>query len=130
MITAVASKRYRGAMSPRAFFVVRVVCAIAMAVTACFHVVQAIQGNPSVVRHWVFVGINLVLAALLVWKHRWAFVPTLVLTVQQLWSHGQLLSDSFLGTSSLDWVSLAVCLFFPTLATILFIERRDEAEAS
>jgi hypothetical protein len=84
----------------------------------------------SVTRHWVFVLVNVALAALLVWRPRWAFYPALALTGQQLWSHGQTLSESFVGTAPLDWASLAVCLFFPTLVTILFIERQDQDEVA
>ena len=44
--------------------------------------------------------------------------------------HGLDLSRSFTGDGGLDWASLAVCLFFPTLATVLFMERSEEAEAA
>jgi hypothetical protein len=65
---------------------------------------------------------------LLVWQRRWAFWFALALTAQQMWSHGLDLAQSFNGSTALDWRSLLVCLFFPTLDTILFIERSDEAE--
>lgn len=112
------------------FRVIRWIAAAALVPTACFHAWLAIRGDGDVARHWVFVGLNLGLAALLVFKPRWAFYPAIALTVQQLWSHGQSLSDSFLGSGSLDWVSLAVCLYFPTLVTILFIERGEEPAPS
>jgi hypothetical protein len=108
----------------------RIIAAALLVATALFHVVLAVRGDGSVVRHAVFVVINLGLAAVLVVRPRWAFFPALVLTFQQLWSHGEALSDSFVGSGKLDWVSLAVCLFFPTLVTILFMERRDEDEAA
>jgi hypothetical protein len=107
----------------------RIVSAVVLAAAAVFHIVQAVGGHGSVARHWLFVPINAGLAALLVWKPRWAFWPALALTIQQMWSHGLDLSRSFLGTEPLDWVSLAVCLFFPTLVTVLFIERQEHAEA-
>lgn len=112
------------------FRVIRILLAAALVPTACFHVLLAIRGQGDVARHWIFVAINLGLAALLVLKPRWAFYPAIALTLQQLWSHGQSLSDSFVGSAPLDWVSLAVCLYFPTLVTILFIERGEAAEAS
>ena len=110
----------------------RLVAAVLMVGVAARHVTQALAGDGSVARHWVFVVINLGLAALLVFRHRWAFWPALVLGAQQMWSHGNDLSGSFLGSAPLDLPSLAVCLFFPTLITILFIERRepDETEIS
>ena len=108
----------------------RFVAAVLLVLAAGYHVVQAIGGAGSVVRHWAFVPINAGLAALLVWRPRWAFWPASALTVQQMSSHGLDLARSFNGTTPLDWGSLAVCLFFPTLDTILFIERQEEpAEA-
>lgn len=107
----------------------RLVSAAVLALAAGYHVVQAVAGQGDVVRHWLFVPINAAVAALLVWRPRWSFWPVLALTVQQMWSHGLELSRSFLGTEPLDWVSLAVCLFFPTLATVLFIERQEQSEA-
>lgn len=117
-------------MTPRVYRFIRIVSAAALVVTALRHVMLAVQAEGSVLRHWLFVVVNVALAALLVKKHRWAFWPTIALTVQQLYSHGLSLADSFNGSVPLDWVSLVVCLFFPTLATILFIERQEEDEAA
>jgi hypothetical protein len=114
------SKFYRGA---------RIASAAVLVAVAVRHVVLAASGDGSVPRHVVFVAVNVALAALLVWKPRWSFWPALALGAQQMWSHGLELSGSFLGTAPLDWRSLVVCLFFPTLVTILFIERREEDEA-
>ena len=108
---------------------VRIASAVVLAGAAVFHVVKAMAGQGDVLRHWMFVPINAAVAALLVWRPRWAFWPALALTIQQMASHGLDLSRSFLGTEPLDWVSLAVCLFFPTLVTVLFIERQELAEA-
>lgn len=115
-------------MSQNVFRAVRLVSAGALLLTAVRHVVLALRGDPGVARHWVFVGINVGLAALLVLRPRWAFFPALVLTFQQLWSHGQSLGESFNGSAPLDLPSLAVCLFFPTLVTVLFIERGEDKE--
>jgi hypothetical protein len=101
---------------------VRIVSAAILVATALFHL-SKIANDP--VRHAIFVGVNVALAALLVHKPRMAFVPTLLLGAQQMYSHGLDLSRSFLGTAPLDKVSLAVCLFFPTLATLLYMERQE-----
>lgn len=108
---------------------VRIASAALLVGTAVRHVVLAMRGDGDVMRHWLFVPINVALAALLVYRPRWAFYPALALAIQQTWSHGLDLSRSFLGTQPLDVISLAVCLFFPTLVTILFIERSEDAEA-
>lgn len=111
------------------FRTARIVAAVLLVVVAARHGMLAVTGEGSSLRHGGGVLVNVGLAALLVWKPRWAFWPALALSVQQVWSHGLELSQSFLGTAPLDWVSLAVCLFFPTLVTILFIERRELADA-
>jgi len=118
-------------MSPaRIYRLARVVSAVVLAATAVWHVVLVVRHEGDAARHGLFVVVNLALAALLVLRHRWAFYPTLALTAQQLASHGLDLSRSFTGDGGLDWASLAVCLFFPTLATVLFMERSEEAEAA
>ena len=108
---------------------IRIASAVLLVAAAVRHVVLAVGAEGSITRHWIFVPINVALAALLVWRPRWAFWPAIALSAQQMWSHGLELSGSFLGTEPLDWASLAVCVFFPTLVTVLFIERRELAEA-
>ena len=119
-----------GLVTPlRIYRLVRVVSAALLLLAAGFHVLQAARGVGSVPRHLAFVGIDVVLAALLVARPRWAFYPALLLSIQQVYSHGLDLSQSFLGTAPLDKASLAVCLFFPTLMTLLYMERQEEASA-
>jgi hypothetical protein len=115
-VSASASAAYRA---------VRHVSAALLAGAAVFHVSAAATGGPGATRHGVFVGINLALAGLLVFRARWAYYPALALAIQQTYSHGLDLSKSFLGTAPLDKVSLAVCLFFPTLVTLLYMERQE-----
>ncbi len=114
-------------MTPAKLFrTARIISAVLLAATAVRHVVLAVAREGNVARHFVFVGLNIGLAALLVMRPRWAFWAALALGAQQMWSHGLDLSRSFLSTVPLDWSSLAVCLFFPTLVTILFIERQTD----
>lgn len=115
-------------LSPKGFQRGRVVAAVMLAGAAARHGMLAAQGRDDVTRHWVFVFVNLGLGTLLVFKPRWAFYPAVLLGAQQMYSHGLDLSQSFLGASPLDKWSLAVCLFFPTLVTFLFIERQEEKE--
>ncbi|MBX3264808.1 MAG: hypothetical protein KIS78_26760 [Labilithrix sp.] len=117
--------------SPSTYRAVRAGAALLLVAAALRHAALAVGGDGDVARHWVFVPINAGLAALLVLRPRLAFWPAIALSIQQMASHGLALSRSFLGTVPLDWASLAVCLFFPTLVTILFIERQDDdAETS
>jgi len=115
-------------LSPKGFRNTRVLSAVILVTVAARHVLLAVQGQGEVWRHWLFVPINLAAAALLVLRHRWAFWPIIVLGVQQTASHGLDLSKSFNGGQPLDVPSLAVCLFFPTLVTILYLERAEERE--
>ena len=115
-------------LSPKGFQRGRVAAAMMLAGAAVRHALLATRGEGDVGRHWVFVVVNLGLGALLVYRPRWAFYPSIALGVQQMYSHGLDLSQSFLGSTPLDRWSLAVCLFFPTLVTFLFIERQEEKE--
>lgn len=108
----------------------RIGSAVILAVSAVRHAFLVVKGDGDVLRHALFIVVNLALAGLLVWRPRWSFWPALVLTVQQMASHGLDLSQSFLGTAPLDKLSLAVCLFFPTLVTILYLERQESADDS
>jgi hypothetical protein len=119
-------------MSPEGFRRTRIASAVVLGAAAVRHAILAATlraGDGGGLRHGIFVALNVALAALLVWRHKWAFYPALALAIQQVWSHGLDLSQSFLGTAPLDKLSLAVCLFFPTLVTILYLERQErEAE--
>jgi hypothetical protein len=99
-------------------------CAVLLAITAVNHGRLAAAGAGNVLRHEVFVGLNLGLAALLVLRPRWALVPTVLLSLQQLSSHGSDLLDSIRGPGPFDWASVGVLLFFPALITLLGFERR------
>jgi hypothetical protein len=109
-----------------AYRAARIGSAVLLTASAARHAVLASKGDGDVIRHVIFVVVNLGLGALLVWRPRWSFWPALALTIQQMASHGLDLSQSFLGTAPLDKLSLAVCLFFPTLVTILYLERQED----
>jgi hypothetical protein len=113
-----------GSRPTRIARIARNVCAALLAVTAVNHARLAAQGAGNVTRHEVFVGLNLALAALLVARPRWALVPTALLSLQQLWSHGSDLLVSIRGPGPFDWASVGVLVFFPALLTLLVVERR------
>ena len=102
----------------------RLVAAIALIVSATRHVTLALQGDASVARHWLFVAINVGLAVLLVRWPRAALYATVILSLQQMYSHGTELFRSIEGPGPFDFASLAVCLFFPALIALLVLERR------
>ncbi|MGH7330475.1 MAG: hypothetical protein ACREJX_19170 [Polyangiaceae bacterium] len=107
------------------FHYARWVAAAFLGVSAIRHVVLAIQGDPSVARHWLFVAVNFGLALLLVRWPRPALYATLLLSVQQEYSHGSALLESMRGPGPFDFASLAVCIFFPALLVLLTLERRQ-----
>jgi hypothetical protein len=109
---------------PNRFRIVRAIAAALLAVSAIRHTWLALHGDESVPRHWLFVGINVGLAILLVRSRRWALPATLLLSIQQMWSHGTELVRSIHGPGPFDWSSLGVCVFFPVLIVVLALERR------
>jgi hypothetical protein len=102
----------------------RLACAGLLAVAALNHGRLAAAGGAHALRHELFVGLNLGLAALLVARPRLALAPTVLLSMQQLWSHGSDLVDSLRGPGPVDWASVGVVVFFPALLTLLVAERR------
>jgi hypothetical protein len=103
----------------------RLTCAVLLALAALSHALQAALGARDIHRHELFVGINGVLALLIVTRPRWSLWPLAVLTVQQIQSHGTALVRSIQNPSAaFDWTSLAVLAFFPMLIALLAIEWR------
>ena len=105
----------------------RLVFAGLLAITAMNHARLAASAAGNVGRHEVFVGLNLLLAGLLVARPRWALLPAALLSVQQLYSHGSDLVASVREPGPLDWASVGVLVFFPALLTLLVFERRRTA---
>ncbi len=102
----------------------RLVFAALVAITAANHARLAAAGAGNVMRHEVFVGLNLALASLLVARPRWALLPAALLSVQQLYSHGSDLLASLHEPGPFDWASVGVLVFFPALVMLLVVERR------
>ena len=111
-------------MAPPLLRLARLTCAGLLVVAATSHARLAAAGGAHVLRHELFVGLNLALATLLVLRPRWALLPTALLSIQQLSSHGSDLVDSVRGPGPFDWASLGVLVFFPALLTLLVVERR------
>jgi hypothetical protein len=110
-------------MSPRRFRILRLAFAAMLVVAAVNHGLLASRGEGVVWRHELFVGLNLVLAALLALRPRWALWPIALLSLQQIPSHGSDFVKSF-SEPVVDWPSLGVVFFFPSVITLLVVERR------
>jgi hypothetical protein len=102
----------------------RLVGAAFVVVAAANHGRLAALGEGDVARHAIFVGLDLAFATILVLVPRWALIPAVPLTVQQMWSHGSDLVESVRGAGSVDWISALVVVFFPALLVLLVVERR------
>jgi hypothetical protein len=102
----------------------RLACALVLAVASVQHGVLAYRGAPGAGRHAVFVGVNAAVALLVARWPRAALAPVVVLTAQQLVSHGADLARSVRGPGPLDVASLGVVVFFPALTALLVAERR------
>jgi hypothetical protein len=102
---------------------------VILVTVAVRHVLLATTGaSDGASRQWLFAVVNVGLAGVLVVRHRAGFWPALCLGILEVGTHGLDLSKSFLGSAPLDVPSLAVCLFYPTLVTILYLERADAKE--
>lgn len=107
-----------------------IACALLLFISAANHERLAALGEASVQRHQVFVGINAALALLLLARPRWALLPTIALTLQQMNGHGRDLLASIKAPSlPFDWASLGVLLFFPVLIALLVVELRSPRSA-
>jgi len=73
------------------------------------------QVNAAAWRHLVFVGIDIALAVLLLWRPRWLIAPVAIVTAQASWSHGHGLWNAWHSARQVDWVSVAVFLYLPFL---------------
>ena len=92
----------------------RLVFAACFSAAALSHAIAALGAEPGAARHAIFVGINGVMAVLVIAAPRLALVAAIPLGIQQLFSHGTALVDG-LRTSRIDWASIGVLLFFPVL---------------
>ena len=113
-------------VSPASFRAIRIATAVVLVGLAVWEAMLGAAGGGTL--HFVGAPAEVAVAALLVARPRWSFWPTLALTLQQMVTYGLRLALSFNGTAPLDKASLAICLFFPTLVTILYLERQEEEE--
>ena len=77
-------------------------------------------GSANAGRHLVFVGINAVLALTVALFPRLALVLVVLVSFQQIPSHG----GDLLRQTPFDWASLGVVIFFPALILLLALETR------
>ena len=102
----------------------RRIAAVLLVVAAVNHGRLAAMGADHATRHAVFVGINLALAIAVAFSPRVALVLVVLVSIQQIPSHG----GDLLRQTPFDWASLGVILFFPALIVLLVLDvRRPKA---
>lgn len=127
----VATRARLGAMEPRpnsgVTRVIAYVAAVLFVATAVYHCVGAftpIDDAPPL-RHALFAAINAVCACGVVRRPRWFVVAFVVLTGQQLWSHGGRFIAALPTVSALDLgVALAMLATCTWLVWLTLRERR------
>ncbi|MBX9782975.1 MAG: hypothetical protein K2X48_06765 [Chitinophagaceae bacterium] len=95
----------------------------------CFHIsgvfVKLDESSP--VRHGAFILINLFCIVGLWKRPRWFIYFFILLTVQQLYSHGARIIRYF-EEGRTDWISVALLMVLLTTVLLLFIERWDKSK--
>jgi hypothetical protein len=77
-------------------------------------------GDPALAWfHGAFVIIDTTMAFLFWLRPRWLVLPFVVLTVQQIYSHGEAAWSAWKTSGTLDGISLFIALFMPALLVLL-----------
>jgi hypothetical protein len=75
-------------------------------------------------RHALFIGVNLLCAALVLRRPPWFVFAVAALTLQQLQSHGSHLMRLWAAEGRIHWLSLAPITLLPVTLALLIQERR------
>ena len=85
-----------------------------------------IADTSSPTRHLVFVGINLLFAALFGMRVKYTIFPAVLLAVQQTYSHGSAFFEAR-ARGTFDGESFAVLVFLPVVLIVAFALARPRA---
>lgn len=106
--------------------------ALGFVVGAAFHLAAVVRATPdptsSPLRHGVFVAINLLCAAGLLWRPRGFTLFFALLTLQQLASHGALGWRVWRDEHRVDLASVLVLVAMPAVLALLLRDRRRAGE--
>jgi predicted membrane protein len=113
-------------MSKKTFNTLFVIFAILAALPVIYHCIGIfIKINSSPVwRHILFIIIGIISIYGLLKRPGWFVWFFLVLTIQQLYSHGGDLLWHWNHEQRVDWISIAVLIFMPGVLFFLFLEKR------
>jgi len=109
-------------------------CAGLLLVAAIYHLaaltVASLAPPGAPWRHGLFIAIDLTAAVLMLRRPVW-FVPIFaLLTIQQIWSHGESLWDHWRLESQIHWISLATIIAAPAMLALLVSDLRSRASPS
>ncbi|MES2328517.1 MAG: hypothetical protein V4539_02875 [Bacteroidota bacterium] len=100
--------------------------AVLSACAAVYHVAAILShtDNSPVWRHMLFCFISITGAWALVKRPSWLFYPLIVLTLQQLYSHGTYLFVKYRDEHSIHWISVGVLILMPVITYAVWIDRK------
>jgi hypothetical protein len=75
-------------------------------------------------RHLVWVGIDVSLAGLLLWRPRWLIWLWIVLVVEQLHGHGGNAWRLWVQSGGISWIDIAVLIIECSILLLLFLDWR------
>lgn len=116
-------------MSKKAFQILFIVFALLAAAAMIYHIIGAIKpfdATPAW-RHILFIGINIICIYGLVKRPVWFTWFWLLLTLQQLYSHG---SHFFrlLGEDKFTWIDFGVLLLMPLILILLLTDKKSNSD--
>ena len=88
--------------------------------------------NPSALppspiwRHSLFVLINIAGIFLILRRPKWSYIPFLIITFHQIYSHFNRLIKWWTYDNKIDIISIIVILLLPTITALLIIENRNK----
>ena len=86
---------------------------------AVYHIVASIHP------HVVWVGIDVVLAGLLLWRPRWLIWLWIVLVVEQLHGHGGKAWRLWMQSGLISWIDVAALVVELLILMLLFVDWRE-----
>jgi len=98
------------------------IAAVLFAVAAVVHLYQLLSGPGDRLFHAAFVGIDVVVAGLLLLLPGWLPHLFLLLAIEQVLHHGWQFAEAW-KAGTFDVVSAAIIVFMPVTAVLLYIHR-------
>ena len=98
------------------------------AFTAIFHAVGIFVhlDNSPVWRHALFCGLSIAGVPVFLKRPSWLIYPMIILTLQQLNSHGTYLWLKYTVEHSIHWLSVADIILLPVITYLIWYDREEQ----